>query len=72
MPSVVGEEHDDRVVQRVAQDRQDADDGRRSHLELQQRVHADGQRDVVDEGDQGCDRHPRPLRQWKWVVPQYS
>ena len=49
-------EHDDRVVQRVAQDRQQRGHGRCRHLPAGQRVHAAGDQQVVHQGDQDGDR----------------
>ena len=56
LPDLV--EHDDGVVQRVAEDRQDADDRRRRDLEADQGVDADRDDQVVDQRDQRRDRHP--------------
>ena len=50
-------EHDDAVVDRVAEDRQEGHDGGRGHLEARQRVDADRHEDVVHEGDQGGHGH---------------
>ena len=50
-------EHDDGVVQREAEDREEGDDGRRRDLEPEQRVDADADQDVVDHGDDRRDGH---------------
>ena len=51
-------EHDDRVVQRVAEDRQEGDHGRRRHLEAEHRVDPGGDDDVVEHGDDCRHGHP--------------
>ena len=51
-------EHDDRVVERVAEDRQHRGDGCRRHHPPRQRVHADRDDDVVEQRD---DRRQRVL-----------
>ena len=50
-------EHDDRVVERVAQDRQQRRDRVRRDLAADERVDAERDHDVVDERDDGRDRH---------------
>ena len=50
-------EHDDRVVQRETEDGQERDDRRRRDLELEDRVDADTDQDVVDHGDDRADGH---------------
>ena len=50
-------EDDHRVVQRVPQDGQHADDGRGSDLEARGGVDADGDNDVVTQGEQGGHGH---------------
>ncbi len=51
-------EHDDRVVQRVSEDREEGDHRRRSDEELEDRVDPDADHDVVDHGEDRGDRHP--------------
>ena len=51
-------EHHDRVVQRVAEDRQEGDHRRRRDLELEHGVDADGEQHVVGHGGERGDRHP--------------
>ncbi len=51
-------EDDDRVVEGVTEDRQQTDDRAGGDLEADQRVDADRDREVVDQRDQGGDRHP--------------
>ncbi len=51
-------EHDDGVVQGVAEDRQQADHRGGRDLEAGERVDADGDHEVVDQGDQRGHRHP--------------
>ncbi len=55
LPDLV--EHDDRVVHREAEDRQQTGHGCRRHREAGERVDADGQHDVVSQCDQRRDRH---------------
>ena len=50
-------EDDDRVVEREAEDRQQTGDGRRRDLEPRERVDADRDHDVVDQGDDGGHGH---------------
>ena len=50
-------EHDDCVVERVTEDRQQADDGGRRDLEPDQRVDADRDDQVVEQRDDGRRRH---------------
>ncbi len=50
-------EDDDRVVQRIAEDGQQTDDRARGDLEADDGVDTDGDREVVDQGDQGGERH---------------
>jgi hypothetical protein len=50
-------EHDDGVVERVAKDRQQADQCGRGHRETHEGVDADGQHHVVNQRDERCGRH---------------
>ena len=50
-------EHDDRVVERVAEDREEGDDGRRGDLEAEHRVHADADDHVVHHRHDRGHRH---------------
>ena len=64
LPDLVEDHHG--VVQRVTQDRQQPDHGRRADLEAQQRVDADRDHDVVQQRDQRRRRHP-PLERDRQV-----
>ena len=55
LPDLV--EHHDRVVQRVAEDREEADDGVRRHLEPDQGVDPRRDQQVVQQGDDRRDGH---------------
>ena len=59
-PLVVADavEHDDAVVQRVAEDGEERDDGGRRDLEAEHRVDADADDDVVDHRQDRRQRHP--------------
>ena len=50
-------EHDDCVVEREAKNREERDHSCRSDLELQHRIDANGDDDVVHHGRNGCNRH---------------
>ena len=50
-------EDDDRVVERVAEDREEADHRRRRDLEPEERVDADGDDEVVEQRDETGDSH---------------
>ena len=55
-------EHDDRVVQRVADDREDGRDHREIELGLRDREHAEHQDRVVHHGEDGAQRQPPGMK----------